>query len=130
MKHISNFAKYLVAVLTVAIISANNSMAVSGGVQGGMNAARGSNLPDTIFGDTGVFTTVVNTLLFVVGGVAVIMIIFGGFRYIISGGKAESVTSAKNTILYAIVGIIIALLSYAILNFIVNSLTTGVDSGL
>lgn len=130
MKYSARYVKYIVSILLLVVVSASNSAALSGGVQGGMNAARGDNLPDTIFGDAGVFNTVVNTLLFVVGAVAVIMIIYGGFRYIISGGKAESVTSAKNTILYAIVGIIIALLSYAILNFVVNSLTITNNSNL
>ena len=44
-------------------------------------------------------------MLFGVGVLSVVMLIFGGFRYVISGGKKESVTNAKNTILYAIIGL-------------------------
>lgn len=65
---------------------------------------------------------IVNIILFVLGAAAVIMIIIGGFRYVLSGGDSSSVTAAKNTILYAVVGLIVAILSYAIVNFVVTSL--------
>ncbi len=52
------------------------------------------------------------------------MLIIGGIRYTISGGDSTAVTSAKNTILYAVIGIIVALLAYAIVNFVLDSFTT------
>src|SRR5689334_12447032 len=55
--------------------------------------------------------TIINLLSVVVGVVAVIMIIVGGFRYITSGGSDTGVTGAKNTILYAIIGLIIVALA-------------------
>ncbi|MBL8160168.1 hypothetical protein JNJ66_06985 [Candidatus Saccharibacteria bacterium] len=61
-----------------------------------------------------------NIIIFFVGVVAVIMLIVGGFKYTTSGGDQSSVTAAKNTILYAIVGIIVALMSYAIVNFVIT----------
>ena len=64
---------------------------------------------------------VVNVILFVLGAAAVIMIIIGGFRYVVSGGDSSSVTAAKNTILYAVIGLVIAVLAYAIVNFVVKS---------
>ena len=63
---------------------------------------------------------VINTLLFVLGMIAVIMIVIGGIRYTTSNGDAGSVKSAKDTILYAVVGLIVAILSYAIVNFVVS----------
>jgi hypothetical protein len=63
---------------------------------------------------------VVNFLSALIGVVAVIMIIFGGFRYITSGGSDTSVTSAKNTILYAIIGLVIVALAQLIVRFIVK----------
>ena len=57
------------------------------------------------------------------------MIIVGGLRYVVSGGNTASVTAAKNTILYAIVGIVVALLAYAIINFVLGSLLPGANSG-
>ena len=49
------------------------------------------------------------------------MLIIGGIRYVISQGDAKQIESAKNTILYAVIGIIVALLAYAIVTFVVNS---------
>lgn len=65
---------------------------------------------------------VVNIILYVLGVVAVIMIIIGGFRYVVSGGDSSAVTGAKNTILYAVIGLIVAILAYAIVNFVIKSI--------
>jgi hypothetical protein len=53
------------------------------------------------------------------------MIVIGGLRYVVSGGDASQVQGAKNTILYALVGIIIAILAYAAVNFVINSFVPG-----
>jgi hypothetical protein len=55
--------------------------------------------------------------------VAVIMIIYGGFRYITSGGDSNRVGSAKNTLIYAIIGLIIVALAQLIVHFVLS--TTG-----
>lgn len=62
--------------------------------------------------------TIVNVLLYIVGAVAVVMLIWGGIRYATSGGNSASVTAAKNTILYSIVGLVIAVLAFAIVQFV------------
>lgn len=62
--------------------------------------------------------TIVKDLLFALGVVAVIMIIIGAFRYVTSSGNSGAITSAKNTILYAVVGLIVALLAYAIVQYV------------
>jgi len=75
---------------------------------------------------TGVAKTiavVINLLSLVVGVVAVIMIIIGGFKYIISGGDSNSISSAKNTILYAIIGLVIVALAQVIVKFVLNKVT-------
>ena len=64
--------------------------------------------------------TLVNTLLFVVGTLAVIMIIWAGISYTISTGDSGKVTRAKNTLVYSIVGLIIAFLAYAIVNWVLQ----------
>lgn len=69
--------------------------------------------------------TVVNLLSAVVGIVAVIMIIVGGFRYVTSGGNDTSVTAAKNTILYAIIGLIVVALAQIIVRFTLSKLTNS-----
>ena len=70
-----------------------------------------------------IFTTIIDTVLFLIGAICVVMIIYGGVRYTISGGESGAVTNAKNTILYAVVGLIIAVLAYAIVNFVIGRLT-------
>jgi hypothetical protein len=62
----------------------------------------------------------VNTLLFVVGVASVIVLIVGGLRFILAGGNASSVASARDSILYAVIGIVVALLAYAIVNFVLG----------
>jgi hypothetical protein len=63
---------------------------------------------------------VINILLFLVGTVSVIMIIVGGIRYTTSNGNASQVKEAKDTIIYAVVGLIVSLMAYAIVNFVVS----------
>ena len=67
---------------------------------------------------TSVFATVTNILLFLVGAVAVIMLVVGGFKYVTSNGDQNAIASAKNTILYAIIGIVVAFLAYAAVAFV------------
>ncbi len=64
--------------------------------------------------------TVVNILSLIVGVVAVIMIIIGGFKYIISSGDSNNISSAKNTILYALVGLVIVAIAQVIVRFVLN----------
>jgi hypothetical protein len=97
-------------------------------VTGGANCSHGTSVPPTLFGDGGIFTTIVNIFLFVIGAIAVIMLIYGGIRYTISGGDAKNVTAAKDTILYAIVGIVVAILAYAIVNFVIGGLIPNSSS--
>lgn len=113
------------AAFVLAVAAAPLVGAFDGTVQDGADAARGTDQTADLFGSTGIFRTITNVLLFVLGAISVIMIIIGGLRYVISGGNATAVTAAKNTILYAIVGVIVALLAYAIINFVLNSFASG-----
>lgn len=63
---------------------------------------------------------IVNTLLFVVGALSVVMIIVGGIYYTISTGDSGRVSRAKNTIMYAVVGLVVSFLAYAIVNWVFN----------
>lgn len=74
-------------------------------------------------------STVVNIFSIVVGVVAVIMIIYGGFRYITSGGSSENVGNAKNTIIYAIIGLVIVAIAQILVHFVLNT-TTSATSGV
>ena len=87
----------------------------------GANCAKSDSQNASLFAPGGIFQTITNVLLFIIGAVAVIMLIIGGIRYTISGGDSAQVTAAKNTILYAIVGIVVALLAFAVVNFVLTS---------
>lgn len=66
---------------------------------------------------------IINIFSLVVGVVAVIMIIIGGLKYITSGGDSGNVTGAKNTILYAIIGLVVVALAQFIVRFVLSKVT-------
>lgn len=112
-----------VTVSILATLCAGNVMALS--VQEGAEAARGEGMPADLIGADGFITKFTNIALYAVGVISVIMLIWGGLRYIISGGDGKKVTDAKNTILYAILGLVIAFLSFAIINFVLNTISSA-----
>jgi len=69
--------------------------------------------------------TIVNIFSLIVGIAAVIMIIYGGLRYVTSGGDSGSVGNAKNTLVYAIVGLVIVALAQTIVHFVLNAATNS-----
>lgn len=71
-----------------------------------------------------IITTVINIFSLVVGVVSVIMIIIGGLKYITSGGDSGNVSGAKNTILYAIIGLVVVALAQVIVKFVLGKVTT------
>ncbi len=75
-----------------------------------------------LFEDGGVFRQITNIMLFLVGIISVIMLIIGGIRYVVSGGDQNAVQGAKNTILYAIIGIVVAFLAFAAVRFVTTNL--------
>jgi hypothetical protein len=70
----------------------------------------------------GTIKSVGNVLIFLTGAIAVLMIIIGGVRYTLSGGDQGSISSAKNTILYAVIGLIVAVAAYAIVNLVLTNI--------
>jgi len=101
------------------------------GMAEGASSAKGVDQVSDLFGEAGTFRTLTNVLLFIIGAVSVIMLIIGGLRYVVSGGDSTAVQGAKNTILYAIVGIIVAILAYAVVSFVIGSFSSapGVSGG-
>lgn len=95
----------------------------SAGVQGGIDCSNTGNTPQTLFGEGSIFTTIVNVLLFIIGAISVIMLIIGGIRYTTSAGDSGNVTAAKNTIMYALIGLVVAFLAFAIVNWVLGAIT-------
>lgn len=69
--------------------------------------------------------TIINVVIGVIGFVAVAFIIFGGFQYTTSAGDPGKVKKAKDTILYGIIGLVVAMLAYAIVNFVLSNVFKG-----
>ena len=121
-----NIFKVVLAVLISGFIMLSGFSTVSAlTLQEGAEAARCDGCPRDLFGNTGVFKQVTNTILYIVGIIAVIMLIIGGIKYVISGGDSKKVTDAKNTVLYAIIGLVIAFLAFAIVNFVISALPSS-----
>ena len=113
----------LIMVVAVALVGAAQVSALT--LQEGAEAARCSGCPEDLFGETGVFRQITDIVLYIAGAVAVIMLIIGGIRYVVSGGDSKKVTDAKNTVLYAIIGLVIVFLAYAIVHFVISALPSG-----
>lgn len=96
-------------------------------LESGINSAKGTGAPDNVTEDDGLIKKVVNLLLWAIGIISVIMIIIGGIRYAISNGDSNQVTAAKNTIMYAVIGLVIAIFAYAIVNFVLFQ-TAGIGA--
>jgi len=127
------FALAFVAVpaLVPATVSADN---IQDSLCSGINSATTGNAGDTSCGATGangdnstitnLLNKIVNIFTLVVGIIAVLMIIIGGFKYITSGGESSNISGAKNTIIYAIIGLVIVALAQIIVHFVVNKVTS------
>lgn len=92
-------------------VSASAVSEIQKGTNQVSSASSGADLPS-------IAKTVVNTMLFIVGILAVIMIIFSGIRYITAHGDKGQVESAKNTLIYSIVGLVIAIIAYALVTWV------------
>jgi hypothetical protein len=88
----------------------------------GAACSQANETKDNLFGQGGIFQTIANTLIFLVGAIAVLFLIVGGLRYAVSNGDPKNVEAAKNTITYAIVGIVVAILSFAAVQFVITAL--------
>lgn len=89
---------------------------------GGSSACAANGGTDPIAGPNGALITITNILALVAGAVSIIFIVIGGFKYVTSNGDSSSVASAKNTIIYAIVGLVVAALARSLINFVIGKL--------
>ncbi|MDO8511669.1 MAG: TrbC/VirB2 family protein [bacterium] len=86
--------------------------------------------PGTARGDlSSVILNIINYVLAVVGVVALAYLIYGGFRYITSGGNEDSIQTAKDVIINAVIGIVVIGVAAALVNFVVRAVGGGVPAG-
>lgn len=89
-------------------------------VFGGCSGSSSTVCKDTSNSGNAMIKNVVNLLLYALGVIAVIMIVIGGIRYATSDGDSAKLKSARDTILYSVVGLVIGLLAYTIVNFVID----------
>lgn len=77
---------------------------------------------DRILGPEGLVTQITQTIIYITGAISVIMIVIGGLKYVFSAGDSAGVQSAKNTILYAIIGLVVTLFAQVIVSFVLSKL--------
>lgn len=77
---------------------------------------------NSIFGPSGIITNAIKLLSYAIGIAAVVMMIVGGFKYVISTGDSSAINSAKNTILYALIGVLVAVAAQGIIVLVLNKL--------
>lgn len=79
----------------------------------------GNNNP--IAGSEGIILRVVRILSYVVGVASVLMVIFGGLKFITANGDSNNISSGRNTILYALIGVVVFLISQLIIRFVLSN---------
>jgi hypothetical protein len=119
------FGVSLVPSLT-AHAAINTSNPVQSGVCSGVTGTGATSCEDDNgTGASALVKDIINILSWIIGAVSVIMIIFGGFRYIVSGGDSGQIGNAKNTIIYAIVGLVIVIFAQIIVRFVIGSVSNA-----
>ncbi len=107
-----------VATLSPATVSAASPQSE---VCKGIGAASGSGGCSSNISLTRVIRNVINLFSIVIGIIAVIMVMFSGFKYVTAAGDSGSLTTAKQTLIYAIVGLVIAALAQVIVQFVLRA---------
>lgn len=123
MTNMKKISKIITAGAGAATLGLQNAFAdglsnVQSGVTKTKDAAGGLSMQTVI-------STVIGTMLFIVGLLAVVMLIYGGIRYVTSHGDKAQVTAAKETIMYAVVGLVVAIAAFAVVQWITNDVFKG-----
>ena len=106
----------LLGVLTPAVSAANGINICSGNENS--IYCKNKNTGETQV--NGIIKTIVEVLLTAVGAISIIMIVIGGIMFALSSGDAQKAAKARNTVLYAVVGLAVSLFASAIVNFVFN----------
>lgn len=125
MKKISKIITAGAGAATLGLVYTQNAFAAGNGLT---NVQSGVTKTETEAGGLTmqqVINTVIGTMLFVVGLLAVVMLIYGGIRYVTSHGDKAQVTAAKETIMYAVVGLVVAIAAFAVIHWITNDVFKG-----
>jgi len=127
MKQILTIILVCLSLLVVAPLSALAENPAKGAVECGVNGAAGQQdctTPKNPSTDlNSLLKKIINVVSVLVGAVAVVMIVIGGFRYVTSAGSDSGTAAARKTIIYAIVGLIVSAMAQIIVHFVLNNTT-------
>src|SRR3989344_5897315 len=122
IKKTSSFIKLLI----IGLMFGLPGLALAqGDVNRGRNSVRllfpvgGLSGANTLTGPSGLIYRVISLLLFVAGGLAVVFVIIGGYQYITSGGNEEQSEKGKKTLLNAVIGVVVIVMAYVIINVVI-----------
>lgn len=101
-------------------VSAANGINICSGENGGDKSVYCQNSGSGETQVNGIIKTIVEVLLTAVGAISIIMIVIGGIMFALSSGDAQKAAKARNTVLYAVVGLAVSLFASAIVNFVFN----------
>jgi hypothetical protein cdiviTM7_00627 len=101
-------------------VSAANGINICSGENGGDKSVYCQNRGSGETQVNGIIKTIVEVLLTAVGAISIIMIVIGGIMFALSSGDAQKAAKARNTVLYAVVGLAVSLFASAIVNFVFN----------
>lgn len=120
MKKIAIFAA-IFAILGLAVAATEPAQAINvfPTCSGDTGSTVCSATTDKLFGPGSVWNRILTTFTYIIGAISVLMIIIGGIRYVTSNGDQNQITSAKNTILYAVIGLVVSIMAYAIVSFVI-----------
>lgn len=127
MKLLKSSFIVVISMLVLGLVIAPSAMAADP-LQDACNRAQSASAcqnrsaDNPIFGPKGLVTRATQIVTIAVGAAAVIMIIIGGFRYVLSAGDSNATQSARNMIIYAVVGLIIALVAQSLVLFVLRRL--------
>lgn len=107
------------ALIVSAVVFQGSATAQIDQVRGGIDATGAG--PAGVTVDSAI-ASAINIISFIIGVIAVIMIIIGGLKYITSAGDSQKVESAKNTIIYAVIGLVIVVLAQVIVRYVLTAI--------
>jgi len=123
------------AIVPAAHAASTMNLADLSGICTGASLQVGTNSTNPCSGSAGstaslnaIIKFALNLFSIIVGIIAVVMITVGGLKYIVSGGDSQRVSGAKDTILFAIVGLVVVALAQVIVHFVISSLSNTVGA--
>jgi|APCry1669189034_1035192.scaffolds.fasta_scaffold130043_1 hypothetical protein len=110
------------ATVTAESYDSVKSVCDAAGNKGSVCGNQGTSGKDPVTGKGGAIDVAANIISWAAGAIAVIVIIFAGFRFTTSGGDSGKVSSARNTIIYAAIGLLVIVLARVIVSFVIGNI--------